>query len=95
MILIIGFNNLISKCTIYFTIHGDWMWNMQEKSITIVYLHWEQFFSFSSFLLVYYILSLQQLMMPFNASMKLHLNWYFMPTHDIMQRTNGRKEKMC
>ncbi len=34
-------------------------------------------------------------MMPFNASMKLHLNWYFMPPHDMMQRTNGQKEKMC
>ncbi len=32
---------------------------MQEKSITIMYLHWEQFFSFSSFLLVYYIVSLE------------------------------------
>jgi hypothetical protein len=38
---------------------------------------------------------LQQLMMPFNTSMKLHLNWYFVPSHDIMQRTHGQKEKMC
>jgi hypothetical protein len=51
MILIIGFNNLISKCTSYFTIHGDWMWNMKEKSIIIVYLHWEQFF-FLFFILI-------------------------------------------
>ncbi len=45
-----------------------------KKEYVIVYLHWEQFFSFSSFLLMNYILSLQQPMMPFNASMKLYLN---------------------
>jgi len=94
MILILGLNNLISKCTIYFTINGDWMWNIQEKSITIVYLHWEYYFPFSSFLLVYYILYLQQLMMPFKCFHEAAFK-YFMPPRDIMQRTNGQKEKMC